>query len=723
MSEQSILTKFKQEYPEFTGNLENSSDTTILLLKILAESESIGENYYDYYISEEYNTDSYLTTKLFNYNLKLNIPYKYEIRASIKISDPVNNKPLKAQLPKFTVFKSKNSNYILQNSLIINNYNSTEFLTFVQGELKNETVNSQTIISENSRYYKLSISDKIYPDIGYLEIDGIHYSNYSIINSKYSDSEICYGVELSDDGNYYLILSQKLFDKIMMNSKIILNFLVKDVQNDGENFTELSTDPITIDDSDYDVSIEQITINSKIRDQLISTTLLDFDTNISKFDYEENINALESVILAKAYDCGDIITKSIIELDSLDSTNDQNRKPETWDVKLIYENRDETGKLINYPTDPDGNYIPVPHYMYIVVASEDIYTESTISLQLKREIMNSLQHGLCLKEVLLDYGTDFRNVVNSEGNTTYTYKVSKGNQGYRLDNNYRPYQLPFIVDPKNSLEPISSTIHEDINSKISSRYGMPDLVIQLEPASYVPVDIEIKLDLSYDSLDDLMNFYLSLIDSVKSLFELSKSNTYLKFNSKLVKSDIDKVVYQYPRVNFAIIEDFIYYRDNIQSTPVKEIQFAPFELPVLGKLKIYLDVKLQQLNETIFASDNQNLNLVKAEHYLNEIIATQDLDAKILLKLSDSMTIQDNNVEFKSVKLDTTYQFGITYWVVSSEFNQEIFDSESSSKSIITIQPEYNTSVDDDSKFKDDDKTFESGLFTDRPRTKQYLEY
>ena len=105
----------------------------------------------------------------------------------------------------------------------------------------------------------------------------------------------------------------------------------------------MTTDPVLIDGTQYEISIEQIMTNSKIRDQLTSTTLLDFDTNITKFDYEENVNSLDSVILAKAYDCSDIVNKSIIELDP--------QNPQTWDVKLIYETRDEQGNLSGYPTD------------------------------------------------------------------------------------------------------------------------------------------------------------------------------------------------------------------------------------------------------------------------------------------------------------------------------------------------------------------------------------
>ena len=723
MSEQTILTKFKQNYPEFTGTLENSNDPTILLLKILAESECIGQNYYDYYMSEEYNMNSYLATKLFNYNRKLNIPYKYDVRTSIKISDNINNRPLKIQLPKYTTFRSKNSNYILKNSVIVNNYSSTESLILIQGEMKDETINSQTIVNNSERQYRLSVSDYIYPNIGYLEIDGVRYTEYSIVDAKYSDSKICYGVELSDDENYYLILSQKLFDKIMANSKITLNFLIKDVENDGETFTELTTDQVIISDTTYDISIDQITITSKIRDQLMSTTLLDFDTNISKFDYEENVNSLDSVILAKTYDCSDIITNSIVELDStLVNQNEDliQRDPSTWDVKLIFEERDENGKLISYPKDKNGNYIPVPYYMYIVVASADLYTESTMSLQLKREIMNSLQNGLCIKEVLMDYGTESRSLQDISGKDTYTYHVSVGDQGYKLTSDYRPYQLPFIVDYKNSLEPISSS---EIDTKVS-RYRMPDMVIQLEPASYVPVDIEIQLDLSYDSLDDLVNFYLSLIDSIKALFELSKSNTYLQFNSKLVKSDIDKVIYQYPEVNYAIIQNFIYYRNNVKSDPVKEIQFAPFELPVLGKLTIYLDVKQKSLSDQFIIND-RNLNLVSIQQYVNDKFVVRDSNAKILLKLSDSLNINDTNIKFEPTEIQPdSYQIGLTYWVVSVTGDQEEFSSTTSSKSIISVFPEYNESVDDDPKFEDDDKTFESGLFTDHPKhIKRYLDY
>ena len=577
MSENAIITKFKKNYPNFVGSSnENPSDPTILLLKMLAESESIGENYYNYYMSEEYNLTSHMASKLFNYNLNLNVPYRYDLKASVKIKES-GNKPVKLQLPQYTSFKSKNSNYILENSLIVNNYSSTESLILIQGELKSETINSLTIIN-TSRIYKLTTSDKIYADIGYLEIDGIRYTDYSIINAKYSDTEICYGVELSEDGNYYLIISKKLLDKIMNNSIITLNFIVKDTENDGETITELTTDPITLNEIQYEISIDQITINTKMRDQLISTTLLDFDTNISKFDYEENANSLESVILAKAYDCEDIISKSIIEL------NPDN--PETWDVKLTF------------PKDSDGNLIPVPYYMYIVVASENLYTESIMSIQLKKEIMNSLQNGLSIKEVLLDYGTESRTI----GDTSYN--VSIRDQGYQLSSTYRPYQLPFIIDSRNSLEPITNS---DILNDKTSRYNMPDLVIQLEPASYVPIDMVIKLDLSYDTLDDLMNFYLSLIDSIKSLFELSKSNDYLKFNSKIVKSDIDKIIYQYSGVNYAIIEDFEYYRNNKKLGPVKEIQLAPFELPVLGKLTIQLYFKFKSLSDMLNISD-ENLN-------------------------------------------------------------------------------------------------------------------
>lgn len=712
MSEQSILSKFKQYYPKFTGTLENTDDPTILLLKMLAESECIGENYYNYYLSEEYNMSSYLATKLFNYNLKLNIPYKYDVKAAIKIASDTNNQPMKIQIPKYTAFKSSNSNYILENSLVVNNYNSTESLTLIQGELKSETINSQTIISNSSRYYKLSISDYIYPNIGYLKIDDIQYSEYSIIDAKYDTNKICYGVELSDDGNYYLILSQRLFDKIMMNSEIMLNFLVKDTDNDGETFTELTIDPITVDGVDYRISISQITINSKIRDQLVSTTLLDFDTNISKFDYEENVNALDSVILAKTYDCSDLITNSIVELDSENETRD----PESWDVKLIFQEKDKNGN-ITYPKDENGNYIPVPYYMYIVVASKELYTESVMSLQLKREIMNSLQNGLDIKEVLLDYGTKSRTLRYDDG-VTQEYQVSVQNQGYQLSSNYRPYQLPYIVDYKNSLEPINNS---DRFTKFS-RYGMPDLVIQLEPASYVPVDITLKLDLSYDSLDDLMNFYLSLIDSIKSLFELSKSNTYLQFNSKLVKSDIDKVIYQYSGVNFAIIDNFIYYRNNKKSDPVESVQFAPFELPVLGKLQIYLDLKQQSLYENLIIND-KNLNLTRVQHYLNEQVIIHDPSARVILKLSDSFEIKETDkVSFDPIEISVpTYQLNLTYWIVSAVCDQETLTITSTSKSIITGRS--NKSEDDNKQFKDDDDTFESGLYTDNRVTKQYLDY
>lgn len=812
MSEKSIIEKFKENYSDFIGSdAKNPSDPTILLLEMLAESESIGQNYYDYYISEEYNLNSHLASKLFNYNLSLNIPYKYNLKANVKIKDSV--KPMKLQLPKYTSLKSKNSNYVLENSIIINNYNSTESITLVQGELKNETINSLTVIGNSSRTYKLTVSDKIYANVGFLEIDNIQYTEYSIINAKYSDSKICYGVELSSDGSYYLIFSQKLFDKIMNNSKITLNFLVKDIENDGETITELTTDPIMVDEVKYEISIDQIIINTKMRDQLRSTTLLDFDTNISKFDYEENANSLESVILAKAYDCSDIITKSIIELEP--------DNPEKWDVKLTFPESDSFN-IISYPysdhtktvngitftdngdksitvngtatgratflvsnlpisqgiyklsgcptggsrdkysilcnayngstwinayydigdgiildtTNSDINLIsiyinitsgtiinnlvfmpkltnklilPIPYYMYMVVASENLYTESIMSIQLKREIMNSLQNGLLIKEVLLDYGTNFRD----------EYKVSKGNQGYQLDDNYRPYQLPYIIDSRNPLTPIL----DPDNSNRTSRYNMPDLIIQLEPASYVPIDVNIKIDLNYDTLDDLMNFYLSLVDSIKSLFELSKTNDYLKFNSKVMKSDIDRVVYQFPEVNYALIDDFYYYRNNKKLGKVKEVQLAPFELPVLGKLTIYLDFKFKSMLDTLYISD-ESLNLKEVEHKLNDKLKIIDKsNAKIILNLTDSLKINDNNIRINRI-FDTEYNFEITYWLISVTGDQESLNITSYSKSIITVQEGYSNSVDDSSKYKDDDNSIESGLFTDSVQyIRKYLDY
>lgn len=682
MSEQSTLLRFRENYPKFIGTLENSSDPTILMLKMISESESIGNNYYDYYLSEEYNMDSYLAIKLFNYNTKLNIPYKYNIQANLKIDDNTNT-PSRAILPKYTVFKTQNSTYLLENSTIVNSYNSVENLTLIQGELKNETVNSQTMINNSSRYYKLSTQDNIYPNFGYLEIDNIKYTEYSIIDSKYSDSKVCYGVELSDDGNYYLILSQKLFNKIMINSKITLNFLVKDIENDGESFSEISTNPVKINNNDYNIIISQITINSKIRDQLESTTLLDFNTNISKFDYEENINSLESVIIAKCYDCNDFMSGSIIELDP--------ENYNTWDVKL------------NYPSKigSTDEYMPVPYYMYVVVASPETTVDKVMPLQLKKEIMDSIKNGLFIKEILLDYGT------LSRGDN---YQVSENNQGYKLSENYRPYKLPFIVDSRNS---------PDRSDKYNG-YNMPDLVIQLEPASYIPVDVTLKLELSYDTLDDLMNFYLNLIDSIKSLFELSKSNNYLKFNSKLIKSDIEQIIYQYPQINTAIIENFTYYRDQKKIENVEEIQFAPFELPVLGKLSINLNLRQVPEDRDEFLKIGESPLSGRKYFYLKDTLRINDLNAKVMLKLEDNLKIQDSKLSFKHSLVNTDYELGITYWIASAEGVTESVNITSNSKSVIMSQ---NHSVDDDSDFRDDSSDIDSGLFTDGSTLKTYLNY
>lgn len=681
MSESLIIEKFRNQYSPFVGTLENVDDPTVLLLKLLAESEAIGNNYYNYYLSQEFDVNSYIVNKLFNYNLKSHIPYKYILRVIIKLVDA--NKSVKVELPKYTILTSDTSSFILNNSLIISNYNSTSTLELIQGTLGSESINQKLLITQSR--YKLSVTGEIYPKIGYLSIDGIQYDTYSLQDAKYNPEGLYYGVELDQDNNYYLILSKQLKDKILNNSTVSLQYLINDIENDGETITSLFADPIESDGIEYEISISNLFLTSKARAELRSTTLVDFETNISKFDYESNSNALESVILSKAYDCSDVASGSIIELNP--------NNPETFDVKLgFYE--DPGSKSVSAYSNESQQPI-VPYYMYLVIASNDY------SIQLRRDIMNSLSNGLCIKEVLLDYGTLSRD----------NYQVSVDNQGYVLNPSYRPYQLPYIIDANNSIHPLTE---EELESGTkSSRYNMPDLVIQLEPASYVPVDISIAIDISYDSIDELMNFYLSLIDNIKGLFELSKDNKNLKFNSKLVKSEIENLAYQSNNINYVQVDDFVYYRNNISHTG-EEIQFSPFELPVLGKLEIILDYHLvSEITPEVIQAIDDRINLIAA-HRKHEfgILAKDNKRPIIKLELVDGAKVVDNPLRFRP--LDAEFKLKIQYVAISVAADSLTITESLSAKSVIaTTNPNHPTL--DNKDYADDDANLETGLIADYP--------
>ena len=709
------------------------------------------------------------------------------------------------------------------------------------------------------------------------------------MDTKYDSNGLFYSVELNPDGNYYLSLSSELLKRVFNNSSITLYVLSNDMENDGEDIKELTTKPL-VDSlgNSYEVEISEMTLIMKSRDQSRSTVYLDFETNITKEDYEVNVNSLDSVILAKAYDNSDVISNSIKELNP--------NSPDTFDVKLGYydvipmygkfeitrigtgdnsklkiilskimknciwslfyieestgiqkfvvENKNESDEesgfdIIEYEDSTDvfdndlvfsiqgstesGNTVSdilylsfnnsdrnsgtlvhskyeinsvwslseiasgitskldinlgmnitgeisllsdngseifkkyieddssieytdlseifnkkslqnytvkiknsddivelafnsdtsdwdngtlvisnplstavVPHYMYLVVASQDY------SVQMKRDIMNSIKRGLMTKELLLDYGTLHRD----------KYSISVGNYGYKVDKNYRPYQLPYIINSSNkdSLSPIR---YDESDKK--SRVEMPDLVVQIENAKYVPVDISLYVDFNYETIDELMNLYLSLIGDIKKLFELSKSNTNLKFNNSLSKSDIRKLVYRYKQVNSVVVEDFKYYRDNLKHGPVSSIQFSPFELPVLGKLNISIDYHLvtEITPEVIRSLDNLVLNKATYEAY--DTVRTIEDNARIKFYLEeDPIIVNDHDIDFKPT-IVSKQRLGITYWIISASASKlESMNKNSYGRTIIApVNLNADITTDDANVITDNTDTFTS-MYTD----------
>lgn len=673
-----LFEEFHKLYSKFIGTQnENPNDTTSLLLQLIECSRDVSNTYREYYLDQEFDTSSYVVNKLFNYNFQDTIPYLYQIKLAIRLYSSIDSfESFNLEIPKYSTLKSSKSNYILLSPIVAGNYVNKFNLEIVQGTLASQAINQRVLASDRQCEIEISSGITIYPNIGYLEIDGIKYENYSIPDAKYSDSELAYAIERDAEGKYNLIISQRLADKILNYSSIALTYLVIDSNNFGATIDSLKiTSGLP---NSVSAEISELLVVDQSKYALRSTSFVDFATNIVREDYEQNIKELENIATAKVYDLSSYLTPGeIIELDETD--------PSKYSVKLgYYQDADPSKGLINVDTG-------VPYYAYVVIAPTIAYT-----LQLKREIMKSISRGLISKELLLDYGDQFRD----------NFKVSEN--GYSVSPTFIPQQLPYIVNSENSIMGDVDAFQQDYQI----RQEMPDIVLQIERAQFIPIDIEIDVKLNYSDASELANFQLSLIAALKEYFAVSKSNSKLQFNSLLRKSDIRDVVYAFDVVEAVAVSNFTYWRNNIPTRDQEIIQFGPFELPVLGSLKIVTNYEELKMSDS-FKTFDQIVRLNK-EFLMSDRFKMLDQSATIQLKLKDSLSINDN-IEHLPVTVQVP-KIEMTYWVILADSN--LVSAPIVGEARTAIMPIRNSNITkiDSKEFTDDNSeigTETPGLFTD----------
>ena len=652
--EKEVIQRFQGLVPTYQGDFKDN-DTTALLLAMIAKTKELGVLYTDYYLSQLYSEDSYLNNKLFGYsNLKIN-PRVLKVSCSMYV-DTISPEEVLVPIKKFTSFTDEyDQEYLLLDSIVVSNFGTIGSLSLIEGHLQELTVLS-SMITTTSQPYILGI-ENIIPDVGKLVIDDVEYQN-SLSLAKYSDTELAYGIDILKDGRYQLIFSKELLKHVHDYSRITLSCITLDESYDQFEIFSLQTDPIIYNNQEYNIRIDQVLMSSFNNYFIDKSHTLDFETNVSDEDYQTNVDLTENILMSKIYDIKDIVTGSIIELD-----------PENPEIDLYSEDRKS----------------PLPFYSIVAIAASSNWTRIV-----KQQIMNQISRGLISKELLLDYGS---------------FKEVSPDNGSSVNPDFRPYMLPEIVNSNNNRD------FDYENEGSFPGYNMPDVVFQVIPAKYIPIDITIFAELSQTvSNEDLVNLYLRLIDNIKSFFKISSSNENIDFNMEITKDQILNVLYQSDMILEARIKDFVYYRNSEKSESVDSIQLSPLELPVLGKLNLNLQYLFKSDEDYLQISDLMELTSAKMSLFEN-LNVTDDL-SRLKLSLDDEFLISDELEFIPELIKKTNLNIIYNYVFAAQETSDSLIDFSGTGSTVVRRTIDKSPII--DSASYSDDKTLEdNGIVLD----------
>lgn len=583
-------------------NYTPSNDIINLLGNISDESNAISSNYVNKYLDSIYDTDSYIASKIYNYD-KVNKPI-YQLNLGLTLINQIDQELI---LPYLSVYTSQDgTQYLSAHPLLIDTFNQVLGLTLIRGELRTQIIDSSTLVDSEGKYNLPSVANANYK-LGTLVIDDItyEYNEYS----PYSSELLSYSIVQKPNGTIYLCVSQPLMRRITSTSNIELSYIVDDSDSLSMNISELSTvyEGVTYKFSSI--------IISNILTDLPKSDSLDYETLISRSDYLLRLSSVPSVRRCTIYSMSDLILDKAHEVDISDTSGITQMSN---DIDLVYNENNE----LHY----------VPFYSYFVVELDNYQTLDNLT---RNFILNYLTRGLLIKEVLLSYG-NLEEVSLDQGNT------------YNPD--YHPYQLAHLVSSKNKLGnyQLYSPLEGEARSLVefsTPGYQCPDLFIQLVQSRYVSVDISIKLSINYSDANELADIGLQLLTELRQIFN---SNKYT-YNSTLTIQDIEDLCYQNSAVTYAIVEPFDYARPGTKTVyGVNEVHASPFELLILGKLSLLLDI--HTINTTpedlLIWEDSLTNKLISYEDQL-----TIESNYKLTIRVSDNIEVTDDLLAGDSIIL------------------------------------------------------------------------
>lgn len=536
-----------------------SNDLISMLGDLSDESNAISTNYTNKYLSDIYDMDSYIASKIYNYD-KVNEPV-YSVDLGLTLVDQVSENLI---IPNNSSFESQDGVlYISSQPLVIDAFSQILSLSLIRGQLQSQVIDTSTLISSKGKCNLVKVNKANYIS-GYLLIDNVEYSYNEY--APYNSDILAYSVSIKPNGDIYLIISESLMRLVTNTSNIVLNYIVDENDSTNVNITRLST---TFEGSTYtftDIITYEITSN------LAKSTSFDYETLMTRFDYYNLLKSIPIVQRSTVYTMSDLILKTAHEVEIVNNSGESQMSN---DIDLVY-------------VDDSGTHY-VPYYAYFVV---ELLNYQTLDNLTRNFIMNYLNRGLLLKEVLLTYGN----------------KLEVSPDGGNYNPEYKPSMLAHLVDSRNAIG--NYTMYSPTTVKSETQfstpgYNCPDLFVQLVQAKYVSVDISIKLSINYKDSNDLTNIGLQLLSSLRQFLYSDK----FTFNSTLTLYDVEDLCYQNPAVTYVIVEPFNYSRPGDSFiTGVDKVEASPFELLVLGKLSLLLDIITKNVEDEFTISESSLTN-------------------------------------------------------------------------------------------------------------------
>ena len=651
-----MINRFKELNPDFTS--DNKDDLTYLLIDAASKSIDSSKDYIKYYTNKRYNLESYDTCNLINSCYKGINPLIIDCSISFSVQNyDRSTDGIYLILKKWSEFKTDVNKFAVMDNYTFQD-DSPFRIKLVEGSVESINININSFDGG-----KLKLQNKgILPNYTEFTVNDqiIDYSDYA----EFDNENKCYSIIYGRDDYFYLILSKPLLKSIVNYESIKLKYLfIENKLTSKPAELEIASEVYNLQNKSYTAKINDISVKSEYENpQINPNNVMTYNQAITKQDYQKLISNHPSVKLCKLYDISDKIVDSVIEIDSNNPI---------IDLKV--------GNLDAF----------LPMYVYAAIAFKDteLYEKSVIVDYLK-------SIGLNLKEVLLDYGNNPN--VSTDG-------------GYTISKTYHPYLLPEYVDVKNSS---IKTQLDPFESKPDSYpgYQMPDLVLHILNAKYLTIDITLRLEIDSDDASEIFDIYIAVVTKINEIFAVGTGN--YTFNSLIKRDQIIQNVYSVSdKIMTLFIDDFKYYRNGEASEKVNEVQLAPDEIPMLGKLSVYLDYhQVSNVNpELIAIADKiEFLNISKNN---NENLIANDLPMSLSIKLNDSLTVIDS---IDNTPKTVVAPISLTMWYLM--YDSEQIDSKSQNHEITIVESILDDVTVDNASRKDDLVDLEdNALYTDIP--------